>query len=171
MADEERQRWGDVRPTHVGPLRFGMSPDEAATAMVGYSASFQDVRCVFGDTRRGDFRLPSRPHDNVPVRAYFAGPAGLQCIVVDALCGPQVTMDGIRLVGRTLPDLETEMIDYLIPRGRIVRYYPSGAAGPDEIIVSTQLDGDTWLTEPVFAVQRERANSLWDSVPADALGY
>ncbi|WP_328475008.1 hypothetical protein OHA21_17005 [Actinoplanes sp. NBC_00393] len=146
-----------------------MSPDETATAMVGFTASFRHVGREPRVTRRGEFRLPDRPQTEVPVRVYFAGTMGLQCIALDALCGPQVTMEGIRLVGRTLPDLEVEMHDYAAAHDHYVVYYPAGAAGTDEIIVDAQCAGDTLLTRPIFAVLRERANTLWDSIPADAL--
>ncbi|MET7519717.1 hypothetical protein ABZS88_41360 [Streptomyces sp. NPDC005480] len=51
------------------------------------------------------------------VAVYYKESGGLACVVVDALCGPLVSMDGMQLVGRVPSELTDEFHDYQEGRG------------------------------------------------------
>jgi hypothetical protein len=62
-----------------------------------------------------EFAAPYRPGSpfwGAALDVYFDGPVGLACVAVNALRGPQVTLDGIELVGRTPSRVEERFIDY-----------------------------------------------------------
>lgn len=107
VVDESvRAQWDYAPRERVGPLHFGMSPQEAAAAMEPQGFTFDGVSEIgkLGPVTEQcmRFRAVRAPRHRGDVTAYYVGPVGLACIAVDALTGPQVTVDGIRLVGRPL---------------------------------------------------------------------
>ncbi|MFE6907827.1 hypothetical protein [Streptomyces erythrochromogenes] len=101
--DCERQQWILDPFVKRGPLRFGMSSDEASAALGG-----------FGATACRDFpRLGTSSHTcaEAGLKLYFAADKGLCGVAADALCGPQLLADGVALVARAPSVLEQWLFD------------------------------------------------------------
>lgn len=58
-----------------------------------------------------------RNDSEVAVTTYYEESATLFCVAVDALHGPQVTIDGVRLTGRVPSELAHEFIEYAVSHG------------------------------------------------------
>lgn len=172
LTEAEREQWTYTPSVSVGPLRFGMSHDEAVEALPGFAASVSVAQHDFDQPKKAEFRNACVPAHATAVTAYYGKTEGLFCVVVDARYGPQVTLDGIRLVGRVPSRLEEQFLSYVLARGIASQYAPEGDPASDElgIVVRVQRAGDVVLSRPVFAVVRERANTLWDCVPYDESG-
>ncbi|MGW3209224.1 hypothetical protein [Streptomyces sp. NPDC001135] len=136
MAESDREQWDYAPLERVGPLRFGMSVEEATSAMLtcGFMSDGVAELGEFGPFRqlRASFRAVD-PFYREDVVAYYAGPMGLTCIAVDALTGPQVTFEGIRLVGRPPSVLSGELTTYLESTGRTVEITPGGDIGSQDL--------------------------------------
>lgn len=171
LAETEREQWAYTPSLSVGPLRFGMSHDETAGVMNAFAATFSALRREIDDTQKAEFRRRGEPAYATAVTAYYGKSEGLYCVVADARYGPQVTLDGVRLVGSVPSQLEEQFLDYLLSRGIPPQYTPEGDPAADElgIIMRVQRAGDVVLSRPVFAVARERACTLWDGMPHDEL--
>ncbi|GIF96181.1 hypothetical protein [Catellatospora citrea] len=169
LEEADRPRWTYTPGVGVGPLVFGMSRHEAVAAMDGFVGDLAPAPRAIADTWLTRFRVPDRLPYRTAVLAFHDGTDGLFCVIVDAACGPQVTLDGLRLVGRLPSGWEAELFDYALPRGIQPVYAPTGDPGADElgIIMQVQRAGDHVLTRPALGVVRERANTLWDSLPYD----
>ena len=139
LDESERTKWNFVPLTNVGPLQFGMSYDEVVAALGGVGPAPYLWR------RQAQFREPA-------VTTYYGESETLSCVAVDALHGPQVTMDGIRLVGRVPSELEQQFADYAASDGVTVRYGQHGDPGAEELglVLRAQRAGDVLLTRPVF---------------------
>lgn len=159
--ESDREQWVYRPFAEVGPLRFGMSPDEAVAALAGFEGT--------ADSRIGRFQRPGIPARQPAVTVYFDDPGGLFCVVPDARSGPQVTLDGIDMVGRAPSRWEADLLEYESAHGIGLHYAPGGDLGSDDLglIMNVQRAGDLVLTRPVLLIQRDRAGSLWDSLPAD----
>ncbi len=94
---------------------------------------------------------------------------GLACVVIDALCGPLVSMDGMQLVGRVPSELTDQFHDYQEGRGMSPMISVEGDAASDElgIMVRVQRVGDIRLSRPVFARFDGWAHTVHDCVPRD----
>ncbi|MGW4412954.1 hypothetical protein ACWEJ6_53955 [Nonomuraea sp. NPDC004702] len=170
----DRAQWDYAPLERVGPLRFGMSPQEAITAMEarGYaSEAVSQVGQVVGPFEQlcTRFRAMNAPTYRVDTVGYYVGPVGLTCITVDALSGPQVSFDGIRLVGRPPSELSAELSAYLEKTSREVRFTPEGDVGSEELGIypRAQRAGDVLLTRLVFGRPNDWANTMEDCIPAD----
>lgn len=160
LAEEERAKWNYIPFETVGPLRFGMTHDEAVATLgevhgiiplTGWVPSFKNYRshsAIFYETA---------------VTTYYGDSGLLSCVAIDALHGPQVTLDGIRLVGRAPSEVAHEFSEYAFSHDVIVVTSYQGDPGADEfgILLRAQRCGDVLLTRPVF-VAREWADSVAD---------
>ncbi len=161
LNDTERLQWDFTPLVSVGPLRFGMSYDEVAAAL------HPGVTSGGGTDRWGVryqwFQLPTS-HGQA-LTTYYAESGRLACIAIDAHHGPQVTMEGLRLVGRVPSELADQFVDYLLSRGlrEAVRSSQYGDLGADQLglVLRAQRAGDILLTRPVF-VAREWADCVCD---------
>ncbi|MFF4729619.1 hypothetical protein ACFY3M_30585 [Streptomyces mirabilis] len=109
MPDNERQRWTLDPFLSVGPLSFGMSPDEVSQALSDVTAEPQrhtrsrsaaETVSRVGDGAYQEFGLKLHYRQE-----RLAG------VVVDALRGPQVSAEGMALVGRVPSVSEQWMIE------------------------------------------------------------
>ncbi|MFC7273099.1 hypothetical protein ACFQS1_03805 [Paractinoplanes rhizophilus] len=170
MADADRERWTYVPSVSVGPLRFGMSPAEAAAAMAGFTATLTPIRP--DNVLRAEFRRAAEPPSSRgALAAYFVESDSLFCVVVDAQSGPQVTIDGVELVGRVPSRVEAQLLELMTARGFTLRYQWEGNPEAEELGLSMRVQraGDVVLTRPVFAVFGDRAATFWDIMPSDEL--
>ncbi|MBK3570188.1 hypothetical protein JHN47_41580 [Streptomyces sp. MBT62] len=169
LADDERQPWALVPFVSVGPLAFGMGPSEASEALSG----------VTGEAQR--HRLSRRANETVDVvedgeyrkfglKLYYREQR-LAGIVVDALRGPQVFVEGVALVGRVPSVLEQWMLDRAEAREPYseLSYMDAGIPGSDSlgVVLDVQRAGDRLLTRPVF-VLREALGDLPHFLPREA---
>ncbi|WP_166028377.1 hypothetical protein [Streptomyces chilikensis] len=175
VAESDREQWGYAPLERVGPLRFGMSVEEATGAMLtrGFTSDAVAEIGTFGPFKqlRTGFRAAAAPFHRADVVAYYVGPMGLTCIAVDALTGPQVTYEGIRLVGRPPSELSDELTAHLVSTDRSVEITPGGDIGSQDLgmMPRAQRAGDVLLTRLVFGRPNDWANTMSDCVPADEM--
>jgi hypothetical protein len=98
------------------------------------------------------------------VTVYYGESGKLSCVAIDALMGPQVVLDGIRLVGRVPSELSNEFNAYVMAHGMTVYYSQQGDPGADEygIALRVQRAGDVVLTRPVM-VAKEWSDRVGDA--------
>jgi hypothetical protein len=134
-----------------------MTPDEVAAFLGGTKPVVQVVRNLpAGHLGRAQFH-------EAAVTAYYGESETLSCVAVDALHGPQVTMDGIRLTGCVPSELARQFGEYAASHGVRVAYSQHGDPAADEfgLVLRAQRAGDILLTRPVF-VAREWAYRVGD---------
>jgi hypothetical protein len=150
-----------------------MSPQEATVAMEASGYAFDDVSKVgnFGPFEQlcTRFRAVGAPPYRVDVVAYYVGPMGLTCITVDALSGPQVSLDGIQLIGQPPSELAVALSAYLESTGRDIEITTEGDIGSQQLGMNprAQRAGDVLLTRVVFGRPNDWANTMFDCIPAD----
>ncbi|MFF4342261.1 hypothetical protein ACFY00_20305 [Kitasatospora sp. NPDC001540] len=186
VPEEDRLQWDAAPMERVGPLRFGADRAAAVAAMAeqGYEARDGGARYAEPVETRVDFRRPGvRPASltgaaadvpvDVPVEvtAWFVEGLGLTCVAVDALAGPQVTLEGIRLIGRPPSELALETAAHLLARDGLVQYTPEGEVSDRDwgMLPHPQRAGDRLLTGAVFGRPHARAGTMYDCVPFHAL--
>jgi hypothetical protein len=155
--DEERAQWTFNPFVSVGPLRFGMSPDEVAAAL---------NHAVAGISRGNRPGVVENQFTEIGVTAYYTDSARLACVAVDTLKGPQVTLDGVKLVGRVPSEVEEWLFDYAKAHGLDLRYSPEGNPMSVDLglWLRVQRAGDVVLSRPLFLI-REWVEEVWDHVP------
>ncbi|MFB7945756.1 hypothetical protein ACFC6L_12630 [Kitasatospora phosalacinea] len=174
VPEEARLQWDAAPMERVGPLRFGAGRAEAVAAMAaqGYRARDGGARYTEPVETRVNFRRPgAHPEDAVEVMAWFVDTLGLTCVAVDALTGPQVTLEGIRLIGRPPSELARETAAHLLARDGIVQYTPEGEVSDRDwgMLPLPQRAGDHLLTGAVFGRPHARAGTMYECVPFHAL--
>lgn len=170
VDDSESQQWDYLPQPGVGPLRFGMSLQDALAVLQqqGFTGSSSAQQPNHGAlTHRAEFRPAASPPYLTAVTLYFRELQGLACVAVDALCGPQVTLDGTRLVGRVPSELLEEFFDYVSRQAMTRQISVEGDAASDElgIMIRAQRAGDILLTRPFFAHPEGWAYTVHDCVP------
>lgn len=170
INENDRQQWDYVPLTSVGPLHFGMSPEDATAVMEarGFTGSLFELQTKHGAlTRQATFSDASAPVSMVAVTAYYRDAEGLTCVAIDALKGPQVRLDGTRLVGRGPSELLDECLEYMTQRGLLPRCSVEGHAMSDELgfMIRAQPAGDIFLTRAFFAQPDGWAYTVHDCVP------
>ncbi|MGN9796441.1 hypothetical protein ACTMTU_35930 [Streptomyces sp. OZ13] len=91
------------------------------------------------------------------MKGYFVEGAGLTCVLVDGRLGPQVTHEGIRLIGRVPSELFEDMESYAVRHDVGLRSSPGGDLFVDgfEIDLGAQRAGDAvviWARFPTSKV-------------------
>ncbi|MCP2321977.1 hypothetical protein HDA40_000484 [Hamadaea flava] len=149
FSDDDREQWEFEPLAGVGPLRFGMTCAEVIRVLS--PGRDPNVR-RFGEL------------DERGLTVYCADDA-LVCVAVDGLTGPQITLDGERLVGRVPSQLEQWAFGYREQHDLTLRY--SHTADPElfelGLILRAQRAGDFVVSRPVFLA--EPADVPWDVVP------
>ncbi|WP_367325721.1 hypothetical protein [Streptomyces sp. HUAS ZL42] len=172
IAESDREQWDFEPLERVGPLQFGVSLPEAIAAMEarGFASDTSPIR-NFGpfEQVRAQFRKAEAAASRVDVVAYFVDSIGLTCVVVDARTGPQVALDGIRLIGRRPSELADEISAHLEELGEVIGITPEGEISSPEwgMMPRAQRAGDVLLTRAVFGRPNSWANTMFDSIPAD----
>ncbi|GAA1994102.1 hypothetical protein [Catenulispora subtropica] len=169
----ERDEWLYAPTIGVGPLRFGMSLDEVVktAGTFGPTKVSECVRhhSIFAPIWRVEVHHREVAASPPAVTGYVSQAVGLFCIASDAVHGPQVAFDGLRLVGKDLAELESDTIAYAETHDVGLRYTPEGYAGPDDpgIVLRAQRVGLALRSRPLFIVTRDGANTEWDSMPSE----
>ncbi len=112
----ERDEWSSAPAVGVGPLRFGMTVGQVVEAAqvlgeAGVGDCPQD-HAIFSPTWKIEVHRRRVAPGPPAVTACASRAAGLFCVAVDAVQGPQVAYDGIPLVGRDMTELEGDAIAY-----------------------------------------------------------
>ncbi|MFF9645277.1 hypothetical protein [Kitasatospora aureofaciens] len=169
----ERDEWSYSPAVGVGPLRFGMTVDEAveAAGILGQTTVSECARdhALFSPAWKVEVHRRGVAPSTPAVTAYVSQAVGLFCIAADAVHGPQVAYGGIPLVGRDLSELESDMIAYAETMDVHFCYTPEGYAGPDDsgVLMRGQLVGQVLRSRPLFMVTRDGAHTEWDSLPSE----
>ncbi|MGW1538338.1 hypothetical protein [Streptomyces aureus] len=154
MDDSERAQWTLTPFERVGPLRFGMSLEAVATEMeaaafVGKEAPMSRSGALVGQTC---FHPKGKLSPLHAVTAYTRQTGELAAVAVDALRGPQVTIDGMRLIGQVPSQLEDRFDEYTQARGPEFRISVGGEPniGRTGLMVRAQRARDILLTRVFF---------------------
>ncbi|MBG0568706.1 hypothetical protein [Actinoplanes aureus] len=152
LPDEERQQWTLEPLVAVGPLRFGMSPEEVADAMVAVTAEVERRQHCW-PANSNVSTVVEGVYRTFGLHLYYRD-EGLAGVVVDALCGPQVSVAGTTLVGRVPSVLEQWLVDRAEtrpPETELV-YVSAGVPASESlgVTINVQREGDRLLTRPVF---------------------
>ncbi|KJS58420.1 hypothetical protein VM95_33490 [Streptomyces rubellomurinus] len=146
QPDEDRVQWVLESFTAVGPLRFGMSADEVTAAMSALTGGTEH-RTWGGGPGDKVWRVEEGRYREFGLHLYYQDER-LSGIAVDALCGPQVTVEGTALVGRT----PSEVGRWMEERDAELSYMSLGVPRSDllGVVVNVQRAHDRLLTRPVF---------------------
>ncbi|WP_431879197.1 hypothetical protein [Micromonospora marina] len=114
----------------------------------------------------GDFRL-EQAAGAAPVgpaiTTYYDKSNGLAGVAVNALRGPQVRLDGLRLVGQRPSRLEHDFTAHLAAHSLELRYSQGGDPCAPQLgpVLRAQRAGDVVLSRPVM-VAKAWAEGCWD---------
>jgi hypothetical protein len=152
LPDEQRQQWALQPFVAVGPLRFGMSPEDVANAMAAFTKDVGQRRYRTSANTNVSLVVEER-YRTFGLHLYYRDES-LTGIAVDALCGPQVSVAGMALVGKVPSLLEQWMIDRAQTRPAETELVYMGAGVPASeslgVTINVQRKGDRLLTRPVF---------------------
>lgn len=146
-ADAERDRWEFVPFERVGPLAFGMTPEETMT-MLGLAA---DRVRLSGPASERRLLLY-----DAGINVYFDDEFGLACVAVDAFDGPQVVApDGFALVGRMPSQARPWVLAQVESWGTYWAANECMDVAIEEIglVLRVQRAGDHSLTRPLFVAR------------------
>jgi hypothetical protein len=166
VADARRLPWSFTPFERVGPLEFGMTHDDVPAAVRGdlNAAVSQGTSGSQGWGEMWPARRADATFSGPAVTAYYDESIGLAALAVDARRGPQVTLEGMSLVGRRPSSLEGEFTNYLVAQGMELRY--SQFADPCSpqlgLLLRAQRAGDVVLSRPVMVAQAW-ADRCWDT--------
>ncbi|MEV6840824.1 hypothetical protein AB0N17_41195 [Streptomyces sp. NPDC051133] len=162
-TNSERAQWSFVPQVGVGPLRFGMAPDDVDAALGSKSPSRRLVQ-----RSSGTYEIVEAQFTELGVTAYYATGQTLACVAVDALTGPQVVLDGTALVARVPSETEDWLCNHTEAHGLNLIYTHAADPGSGDLglILRAQRAGDIVLTRPLFLI-REWAENSWDCIPGE----
>ncbi|MFF7928715.1 hypothetical protein ACFZDP_48080 [Streptomyces mirabilis] len=88
-------------------------------------------------------------------------------MAVDAMCGPQVLLDGLGLVGQVPSEFTVQVFDYVTERGMSPTLSVEGDAASDELgfMLRAQRAGDVLLSRVFFAKFEGWSDTVHDCVP------
>lgn len=113
-----------------------MSIEEVAMAMAahGFVSTHSSMTRPHGAlVQQAGFRSASAPLYEEAITAYFRKPDALSAVTVDALCGPQVSLDGLRPVGRVPSELAEQFRGYAQGGGMVPAVSVEGDAISEEL--------------------------------------
>ncbi|MFE1749212.1 hypothetical protein ACFW88_01425 [Streptomyces anandii] len=163
--DDERMQWTFVPHVSAGPIRFGMTPDEVGEALASTAAHSRQTYETWPVS--GKPLVVEAQFTELGVTAYYEREGQtLAGVAIDALAGPQVTLDGTALVAQVPSEAETWFVKHT--EAHALDLFFTHAADPGSadlgLILRVQRAGDVVLTRPVFLI-REWAEYSWDYIP------
>lgn len=152
LPDSGRRRWLLEPFEGVGPLRFGMRPEEVTAALGGIVRNPQrHTRVALSPDRYGTVKGECW---GLGLTFYYGREERLRGISVDALKGPQIYAEGVALVGRVPSDLEQWIVDRAGIREPFSELFYANLGQPGSrslgVVIGVQRAGDRLLTRPVF---------------------
>ncbi len=152
LPDSGRRRWLLEPFESVGPLRFGMRPEEVTAALGGIARNPQ--HCTRAALSRGRYGTVKGECWGLGLMFYYGLEERLRGIAVDALKGPQVVADGTALVGRVPSELEQWIVGRSETREPFSELFYVNLGEPGSrslgVVICVQRAGDRLLTRPVF---------------------
>ncbi|MFC7217924.1 hypothetical protein ACFQLX_07045 [Streptomyces polyrhachis] len=123
----------------------------------GYSPGWDPVRFTKKDT----------PTSQAPVECYFHEDQELAYVLVDGRLGPQVTCEGIRLIGRVPSQLAQEMEAHALKYDTGLRFSPTGDLSCDgfQLEIGAQRAGDYVMSCALFFVAGDDHSVMCDGAP------
>ncbi|WP_236063679.1 hypothetical protein [Streptomyces poriferorum] len=173
LADTEREQWGYEPSKTLGPLSFGTTRREAVSVMAEHGFSSAESEIERWNPQRAQWRVEfsrAQSDDRRPaVKCYFVEGVGLTCVLVDGLCGPQVILRGLRLIGRVPSELDAEMEAHALEQGFGIWYCLGGDLSWSgfEFDRGTQRAGDGVVSWASFFNTAGIAGTSWDITPAE----
>ncbi|UXY28822.1 hypothetical protein [Streptomyces sp. HUAS TT20] len=162
LSDNERQQWTFDPFVSVGPLRFGMTSDEASAALDGVPAA-ERRHCRPWD-------VDCHTYSEAGLKLYFAI-EGLCGVSIDARRGPQVRADETALVGQVPSKLEQWLFDRAESREPFTELFYLPGADPGSLTLGVALcvqrAGDHLLTRPVF-LAADVMDDIYHRLPREA---
>lgn len=154
LDEAQRPLWVFTPFENVGPLHFGMTPAQVRESVDGLLTSHVSAGYP-GKESWIRFELAELKAFKPAVTTYFDGVVGLACVVVHALAGPQVTLDGMPLVAQVPSVLEDQFLEYATAQDKEALMSQHGDPGLEELglVIRSQRAGDVVLTRPVFVAQ------------------
>ncbi|MET9694276.1 hypothetical protein ABZY81_38655 [Streptomyces sp. NPDC006514] len=155
--EQQRQHWDWTPLESVGPLRFGMKPQEVAAAL-SEEPTTRHGRYPFGTSWEGlgQWILGEDRFDRVGVTAHYSSgynwPPTLGAVTIHGRTGPQVEFEGIRLIGMKVSAVDTALIQHIEERDLGLVVGCGGDLGVDglNMYVRGSRAGDTVVSEARF---------------------
>ncbi|GAA4902141.1 hypothetical protein LX16_0298 [Stackebrandtia albiflava] len=158
--DTERLQWSFTPYVGVGPVRFGMTStrirEVVGDVLTPRRRHGGDASVELWDERPPPATGVPRTRPATAVMTTYHDDSGrTAAIAVDARNRPQVTLDGLALVGRVPSVLEDRFIDRLSATGADLRYSLQGHPWSSRLglLLRVQRAGDHVLTRPVMACE------------------
>ncbi len=158
-ALEDRPSWGWIPLQSVGPLRFGMTPQQVAAALDGEVPAARRGHFpwpVYGES--GQWYVTEDQFDGAGVTAHYwyeEGIPALGAVTVHGRTGPQLAFDGLDLIGGTVSEIDAalERRSENDEFGLVVGC--GGDLGPDGLgmYVRAARAGDTMISEARFCAE------------------
>ncbi|WP_158717355.1 hypothetical protein [Streptomyces sp. NRRL F-4474] len=136
LLPQERPYWAWTPSAGVGPLRFGMTVNQVSAALGREAPAVRRGWNLWAGRGAGTWDLREEQFDGAGVTAHYWSPEGaptLAAVTVDGRTGPQVKWDGIKLIGRPVSKVDTEVIRHIEERGLEWVVHCDGGPGPDEL--------------------------------------
>ncbi|MFI6651279.1 hypothetical protein ACIBI8_27205 [Streptomyces sp. NPDC050529] len=155
-ADRDRPRWEWTPLERVGPLRFGMTPSEVAAALGGeVPAARRGHFPYYRNRRSGQWCLDEDRFDVSGVTGhywYVGGGPVLAAVTVHGRTGPQVTFDGLDLIGKAVTSVDAALVQRAENEDLGLLIGCSGDLGPDglNMFVRAARAGDAMVSEARF---------------------
>lgn len=156
-AEQDRPRWDWTPLQSIGPLQFGMNPQQVSSAL-DEEPTARLGRCPFGSPWEGtgEWILHHDRFDQAGVTAHYACGQGrlptLGAGTVDGLAGPQAEFEGIRLIGMPVQAGDASLIEQLGESGLGVAFGCGRDPGPTglNMYVRATRAGDTMVSGARF---------------------
>lgn len=154
--DRDRPYWDWAPLIRVGPLRFGMSPQQVAAVLDGEVPAARQGH--FSWRVVGQWYLNEERFDQAGVTAHYWNPEGrptLGAVTVHGRTGPQVSYAGIQLIGRTVSAIDAVLIQRAENDEIGLVIGCGGDLGPDglNMYVRATRAGDTVVSEARFCAE------------------
>ncbi|WP_329317059.1 hypothetical protein OG723_43750 (plasmid) [Streptomyces sp. NBC_01278] len=113
------------------------------------------------------FAKEDTPTSQAPVECYFHADRELAYVLVDGRLGPQVTCEGIRLIGRVPSQLAQEMEAHALKYDTGLRFSPTGDLFCDgfQLEIGAQRAGDNVVSWFLFFVAGDDHSVTRDAAP------
>ncbi|MFI1415603.1 hypothetical protein ACH4Y0_37635 [Streptomyces sp. NPDC020707] len=164
LPDTARGQWDYLPGRTLGPLRMDMHREEAVAALAAHGFTTRTDEHVAG-WDRVCFAKEDTPTSQAAAECYFHEGGELAYVLIDGRLGPQVTCEGIRLIGRVPSQLAQEMEAHAAEHDIGIRFSYSGDRFCDgfQLEIGSQRADDHVVSWAVFFIAGEDP-----SVPRDA---
>ncbi|MBO0803348.1 MAG: hypothetical protein J2P25_09800 [Nocardiopsaceae bacterium] len=169
VPDGERQQWTLDPFTSVGPLDFDMSPHAVSKALSNFTGEPQRHQFL---QRQGETRsiVTEGSYRKFGLYLYYRDER-LAGIVVNALHGPQVLVEGVKLVGQVPSILEQWMVGRAENRPDTELIWMAAGMPASEslgLIIGVQRAGDHLITKPIFMPEEALVDGYSEWLPNKA---